>query len=227
MTLKDISKNKNWMIDIRKISGELTKTLKDNDFQDTLSNLGEVTLDNLLESGVLKEIPILGTIIGLSRSKMTIQDRLFTKKLLTFLFQLKDTNIEERKKQVDKIEKDSNYQTKVGEKLLFIIDKCEDDEKARYIGKLFQCFIQEKINYDDFLRASRCIELTHLEDLKRFIKEKWDSLEMEEAGDLIGSGLMYAIYYAPKMSYDSLEGGELKVRASYIGKKIQELLKDV
>jgi hypothetical protein len=212
------------MTDIKKVSGALTEAITDSNFQDVISNLGETTLDNLLDSGILKDIPVLGTIVGLTRSTMTIQDKLFTKKLISFLFELKATSSEDRKKQIQKIENDTNYKTKVGERLLYIIDKCEDSEKATYIGKLFQSFIEEKIDYDDFLRASRCIEQTHLEDLKRFIKEKWNKLSMEEAGDLVGAGLMVAIYSEPKIVWDSIEDGTLSVQTSYIGKKIQELL---
>lgn len=207
------------------LSDKLTQTIKDENFQDVMVNLGETSLDNLIEGGLLKDIPLLGTIVGLTRTTLTIQDKLFTKKVITFLFQLKNTTNESRKKQIDKIERDSQYKTKVGEKLLYIIDKCEDNEKASYIGKLFQCFIEEKIEYDGFLRASRCVELTFLLDLKRFIKEKWDNMDMEVGGDLVGSGLMDVIYTPGDGTWGNLgKGGTLRLYASSIGKKIQELL---
>jgi len=206
---------------------KLTETIKDNNFQDVIMNLGETALDAILDEGVLKEIPLLGSFLGLARATMSIQDKLFTKKLLTFLLQLKNTDTNSRKEQIEKIETDPNYKTKVGEKLLHIIDKCEDNEKAAYIGKLFQCYIDEKIDYEDFLRSTRCVEQTFLPDLKRFIVEQWDNMEMEEAGDLVGAGLMNAIYTPGEQTWDNVGNGTLRVRASSIGKLIQKHLSEM
>jgi len=205
---------------------KLTETIKDNNFQDVIKDLGETAIDAVLNEGVLKEIPILGSILGLGRATMSIQDKLFTKKLLAFLLQLKNTDVDSRKVQIEKIDTDPNYKTKVGEKLLHIIDKCEDSEKATYIGKLFQCYIEEKMDYENFLRASKCIELTFLHDLKGFIKDKWNNMEMEEAGDLVGAGLMAAIYTRGEQTWDNVGNGTLKVKVSPIGKLIQDLLDD-
>jgi hypothetical protein len=209
---------------MNKLSDTLTETIKDDNFQDVMVDLGETAVDSVLNEGVLKDIPILGSVFGLAKTTMSIQDKLFTKKILTFLIQLKNTEVESRKKQIEKIGTNPKYKTKVGEKLLYIIEKCEDTEKAAYIGKLFQCYIEEKLDYEDFLRASKCIELTFLYDLKRFIKEKWNNMEMEEAGDLVGSGLMTAIYTPGEQSWSNVGSGTLKVKVSNIGKQIQQLL---
>lgn len=203
---------------------KLTETIKDDNFQDVILNLGEAAIDMVLDEGILKEIPILGSVWGLAKVTMSIQDKLFTKKLLTFLLQLKNTDPDSRKQQIDKIDNDPNYKTKVGEKLLHIIDKCEDSEKAAYIGKFFQCYIEEKIKYEEFLRASKSIEMTFLYDLKRFIKENWDDMEMEEAGDLVGSGLMNAIYTPGEQTWDNVGNGTLRLKTSPIGKLIQKHL---
>src|SRR5690606_4404137 len=170
------------------ISDKLVEVIKDDNFQDTIVDLGETAIDTILEDGILRDIPFLGTIFGLTKATMSIQDKLFVKKILTFLLQLKDTDLEQRRKQIEKIDRDSKYKIKVGEKLLYIIDKCEDNEKAVYLGKLFQCYIEEKLSYEDFLRASKCIELTFLYDLKRFIKDKW--YQIDDAEDLAGAGIM-------------------------------------
>jgi hypothetical protein len=211
---------------MNKLPDTLTETIKDDNFQGVITDLGETALDAVLDEGVLKEIPLIGSIFGLAKATMSIQDKLFTKKILTFLLQLKNTDPDSRKKQIEKIDSDPEYKTKVGEKLLYIIDKCEDNEKAIYLGQLFQCYIEEKINYEDFLRASKCIELTFLYDLKRFIKDKWDNMDMEEAGDLVGSGLMVAIYTPGEQTWDKVGSGSLRVKASPIGKLIQQLLDD-
>jgi hypothetical protein len=224
INLLSLPKNYSDKLTMNTLSDALTETIKDDNFQDVMVDLGETAVDAILNEGVLKEIPILGSVFGLAKTTMSIQDKLFTKKILTFLIQLRNTEVESRKKQIEKIDTNPKYKTKVGEKLLYIIDKCEDTEKATYIGKLFQCYIEEKLDYEDFLRASKCIELTFLYDLKRFIREKWNNMEMEEAGDLVGSGLMTAIYTPGEQSWSNVGSGTLKVKVSSIGRKIQQLL---
>ena len=68
-----------------KLPDKLTETIKDDNFQDLIMDLGETAIDAVLDEGVLKEIPILGSFLGVARATMSIQDKLFTKKLLTFL----------------------------------------------------------------------------------------------------------------------------------------------
>lgn len=212
---------------MNKLPDTLTETIKDNNFQEVITNFGEIAIDSVLDEGVLKEIPLLGCFFGLAKATMSIQDKLFTKKILTFLLQLKNTDTDSRRKQVEKIDNDPEYKTKVGEKLLYIIDKCEDNEKAIYLGQLFQCYIEEQINYEDFLRASKCIELTFLQDLKRFIKEKWNNIDTDKAGELVGSGLMQIVYSPPNMGFDGgYSTGSLKAKVSIIGKIIQDLLEE-
>lgn len=203
-----------------KLPYTLTETIKDDNFQVVITDLGETAIDAVLDEGVLKEIPLFGSLFGLAKATMSIQDKLFTKKILTFLLQLKNTDKDSRRKQIEKIDSDPEYKTKVGEKLLYIIEKCEDNEKAIYLGQLFHYYIEEKIVYEDFLRASKCIELTFIFDLKRFINEKWNIMKIEEAGDLVGSGLMTTVYEPPRIGFDAYSSGSLNIKVSAIGKLI-------
>jgi hypothetical protein len=55
---------------------------------------------------LLKEIPIIGSIYKLSKAALSIRDRLFTKKLLIFISQLKDIPSQERQEIINKTETD-------------------------------------------------------------------------------------------------------------------------
>jgi len=57
----------------------------DHGLQDSTAALAEVVLDSTLDSGVLKDIPIIGTALALTRATLVIRDRLFLNKLLHFL----------------------------------------------------------------------------------------------------------------------------------------------
>ena len=62
-----------------------------------ITDVGEAIMDSALDDGILKDIPILGSIVGAGKCIKNIGDVLFTNKLIAFLTGLKDADAEERK----------------------------------------------------------------------------------------------------------------------------------
>lgn len=165
------------------------ETIKSNDLQSITKDLAEVAFDGFLKDGLIKDIPILGTIFGLGKGIMSISDRLFTKKLILFIYELKEMTFEERNKQISKIQQDSNYQDSIGEKLLMIIDKCNDSKKATWIGKLFLHCLKNEISYRDFIRCSEIINSASLYSINEIINKDYKGIPIDQEDDLISSGL--------------------------------------
>lgn len=138
------------MIELKEYSNSFEKTLKNTDLQNVSIDLAEVAIDQLIDDGVFKDIPILGTIYGVGKAALQIREILFLKKIIYFLTEIKDVPPYKREQMVETINTSEKFRTKVGEKLLFIIDRCEDYEKAQIIAKLFKAFINETIDYNDF-----------------------------------------------------------------------------
>lgn len=65
-------------------------TVVDTNLKDTVCDIGEVILDGQLEDGVLKELPIVGWFFRAAKSVLTLQDRLFLRKISKFLSSLDD-----------------------------------------------------------------------------------------------------------------------------------------
>lgn len=114
------------MNELNNISNSLEETLKDSDLQGVSINLAETFSDAVLEDGILKDIPLIGTITGLAKATFSLRERLLVKKLIYFITGLKSIDPTERNKMISKVNKSEKYKIKVGEKLLYIIDKCED-----------------------------------------------------------------------------------------------------
>ena len=185
---------------------ELVLFIKEKEIQKITTDIVESIIDSKLSESVFKEIPFLSIIFGTYNAVTSIQDKLFIKKLLTFLYELKSVSQEQRISQIIKIEDDLKYKTKVGEKLLFIISKCDDLDKSSMIGSLFKCYLEGKITYDDFLACVSCIERTPLPELINFIHGDWDELNTEGGGsELVSYGLMEIRVTQPKLkiSHDS------------------------
>lgn len=177
---------------------EISKILKNNNLRDLMTDINEVVLDSFLEDGIVKDIPILGLVSKAINFGNTIQERLYTKKLLTFLKQLENTKQEDREKEINEIDENKNYKTKVGEKLLYIINEADDCEKAGYIGILFKHFLEQTLSYVDFIRCVDCINKTNIIDLNFFIKENFlESYINSNVESYLNSGLITQEYKNP------------------------------
>ncbi|MDL1989036.1 MAG: hypothetical protein LWX08_15625, partial [Deltaproteobacteria bacterium] len=240
------------MSELNTLSNSLENTLKNSDLQNVTISIAEVFTDSLMEDGIAKDIPIIGTVIGLGKTAIGIKESLFLKKVIYFISELKNISSTKRHEMIDKIDKSGKFRTKVGEKLLYIIDKCDDHEKSQIIARLFSAFLLGTIGYDEFLRASHIVDHLMNDDLKWFIESGWEDtfnwkhnidhsnyedgyLKIDEVGNIATSGLVEIV--SPEIMIRDqddwkmtdkyiVEGSELSVRITDIGKKIKEILKD-
>ena len=151
---------------------QIIETIKNPDLIEIISDTSEVIIDSFLESGIIKDIPLIGTLYKGVKIVSSIQDRLFTIKLVNFIKQLENTDLQQRCKMIEGIEANENFKSKVGKKVLFIIDKCEDDEKAKLMGFLFKEFLEEKFTYEDFLKISNSINTLSINDINLIFLNK-------------------------------------------------------
>ena len=85
--------------------------------------------------------------------------------MLKFLFELKDIPFEKRIKFINQLveKKETN---KAGEKLMIILNRLNDIEKAKIIGRLFNHTILEEIEFEDFNRLTHIIDNAYINDIK-------------------------------------------------------------
>ncbi len=124
------------------------------------------------DSSFIRELPIVGELLALKDSVRSIQDMLFLNKIQSFLTPLEDIPEEKLLEQITRIENDPKYKTKVGEKILHIIEAAEDAEKAEICGHIFQKFIAGDIEYNLFLRATTMVRNISANDLYDFAQNE-------------------------------------------------------
>ena len=146
------------------------ETIVDSDLSGIPADLLEKSIDAIMEDGILQSIPIVRTIAGAIKTAGNIQDRLFLNKILSFLFHLKDVDAYQRQEMINNIDRSGIYQVRVGQKLLYIIDKCDDHTKSAYVARIFKAFIQRRISYSEFLRTVYAINNISSEDLQAFLQ---------------------------------------------------------
>jgi len=77
-----------------KIQDSFDLTLKNSNLQNIVSDFAELSVDSILQEGVLKDIPIVSTLISLTKVGISINDKLFLKKILYFINNIKDVPVE-------------------------------------------------------------------------------------------------------------------------------------
>lgn len=177
--------------DLDELSVDITKVLQSSDLKDLSVDVAEMTLDSITENALLREIPIVKTLLSIIEVTQNISNYLFLKKIVAFLNNIKGVSARKRKQMIAKIDNSGEYKTKVGESLLGLLDKCEDTEKASYLGTWFAAYLRGKISYGMFLCGAHIIERVFLPDLQYFIMQDEDWMMVEDAAEEIAAGLFY------------------------------------
>lgn len=154
----------------------LSKSLKETIVHSDLSEVGidfsEVLIDSALKEGVLKDLPIIGSLIKIWKAGVTVRDTLFVKKMLLFLNESSKLTEKQRKLIITSLE-DEKYYINVGEKLLSVIDRLEDNEKAIILGKAFKEFGKGNITKEEFWNISFIIDRLPL--LEILLLKDWNN----------------------------------------------------
>lgn len=178
-----------------RIDNSMIETLKESNLPSVLGDLGEITIDSIFEEGVLKELPIISTMIGLWRTGVTIRDFIFIRKLLKFLEELSEVPRQERIEMIERLEKDTDYRDKVGEEIVLLLDRLDSVEKAKFTGRAFSAYCKGYIDVDTLRRINYAIDRVLLRDLSELNKFSSDpgSVKPATLQNFINAGLAYTV----------------------------------
>lgn len=143
--------------------------IKDSELPSLSKDFAEVAVDGIMDEGVLKDLPLVGGLVGIIKFGNSINKHLSAKKIYKFLFELHNIPQEKRIKKIDEINNSRKYQSRVGEMIFELLERIESDGKPEIIGKLFSAVIEEKLDYRIFLNCAHIIKnifYYDLEDLK-------------------------------------------------------------
>ena len=102
---------------------ELLKAIKNSDIDELSFTIGKCAIDKILDENLIKDVPIIGSVVSFAKLGLQIHDYLFIKKIASFLFGLSEVTFDKRKEFIEKLENSEKDRIKVGEKLLFILDQ--------------------------------------------------------------------------------------------------------
>lgn len=168
-------------------SGPIGDEMK-KDITDLSSELLEVGIDQILDEGILRDIPILGTAIRIADIAKSVRDRLFLYKVQLFLNASDRISQAEREKFKQKLDNEPEFREKVGETLLLIIERLDSLEKPALLARLFSHLIRENITLSEFRRLAYAIDIAFIDDL-RFLMLRFGQIDNRSFAPLVRSGL--------------------------------------
>ena len=148
------------------LPAETAKSLTDSETLALAREWGEAAFDATLESGALKDAPVVGILFKLVALPWSIRDRIFLKKLSTFLPELSSVPEEKRREFRGRIDADSKLLNRVGEGILLLLDRADDMEKPALIGKAFVAYLTGKVSYDQLARMTAGIDKASISDIR-------------------------------------------------------------
>lgn len=143
------------------------------DICDTVGDLAEVGLDAVMDDGILKDIPILSTVVGLYRIGHTIRERHEIKQLALFVAELNRgcTDESKRKQLLEKLNSDTRKSKQEIEYILVVLDNYLEYEKSQMLGKIVYC-LPRRDNYMGRVRRVRINGKATCSGGQRAVKDK-------------------------------------------------------
>lgn len=149
---------------MKSVEVKLIDTIEESNLDDLGNEIAEITIDSLMDEGFLQKLPIVGIVAGIVKVSSSVRDKLLAKKILLFLRSLKSINGSKRENFTNELNKDGRSRQRVGEQLILILDHLNDMAKPEIIGNLFLAYLNENINYNQFIRISNIVNRSELSD---------------------------------------------------------------
>lgn len=162
-------------MDLQKLPDQLVESVYSPQLGDIMLELSEVGLDQLLDVGFIRDLPVVGGLAKIFKAGLDVRDRLFLAKVAKFLFGLREVPEKDRISFEKKILNDPKFKQKVGQTLVLLLDRLDDLEKPAIVGKCFSCYLSDKVTFSQFRRLSSAINLAFIDDLKALLDLKVES----------------------------------------------------
>lgn len=167
----------------------------------------ELGIDTLLESGALKDIPLVNTVVGILGAASSVRDQLLANKLLRFISQLSKIPQEERIAMVKKLNEDDKFFGRAGAALIEILDRMESEKKPEYAAKFFAAYARNEISFEELRRILVALERVPSFDIVKL--EKFSKATIEETLEMDESLLLAFVNAGLGKNNGGFDGGAI------------------
>lgn len=138
------------------------------DSTDVIGDIAELGIDSLLDDGLFKDFPIVGFLIGVTKTAQNIHDRNLLRQTLNFIKQFNSGKIDAEKLEKYRVEINANNKKAEEElgRVLIILNNNVELQKSTMLANLFRNYVNEKITWLEFCEYSEIVRMMFVNDVK-------------------------------------------------------------
>lgn len=151
-----------------KIINDLKKTLIYKDKYDLGQDILEISIDNVFENEIIKQIPVVKSLLTVGHVCNSIKQRANAKKFCEFLNELNSGSLSSEKliSHINKLNNDPKRLNEELERIIMIIDNQTNFKKTQILGRLYKAYILKDLNQDYFFELTDVLDRFFLSDLE-------------------------------------------------------------
>ncbi|MCU4156586.1 hypothetical protein J1N10_11415 [Carboxylicivirga sp. A043] len=183
------------------LENSLLKTLTTNSLE-LSGDISELTIDQFLENGLLKEIPFFSVFYKGIKTITGIRDALFGMKVYKFICEFDQIKQSDKDLILTKLESNNKERTQVAQTIIMILDKLNELDKTQTIANLVAAYGNSEISKSELNQMCTIVEKAFIDNLKEFAEMKsYDDLSQDTQVNLSSLGLMIPIIQDLKSLY--------------------------
>lgn len=201
--------------------------------EDGIKDCIELGIDSFIEDGILKDIPIVSSIVSGLKIAKNIYDRNLLTRTIEFLEELNNGTISKDKiiaHQSTIINNPKRCEEELGRVMIYL-NSFVDKEKSTMLAKLYKTYILNKINWNEFCEFAEIINRLFIQDLQILKRIKDIDIDlMFSREDEFRAERLYSLGLVV-MSFNALTWGDIKDghinsgrTISPLGKKFCEII---
>lgn len=140
-------------------------------FDTSLVDIGvdffELGIDSILQDGLLKDIPIVGTIVGVGKFAQNVHDRNLLRQSLVFINEFNNGQIAPEKiaKHRIKLQQNPHFREEEIGRVLILLNKNMDMIKSLYEAKFYAAYVDEQISWTEFCELCDITDRLFISDI--------------------------------------------------------------
>jgi hypothetical protein len=181
---------------------------------DLLQEWAQALIEVMASGTLLEHIPGARTVRSIVKGVLSVRDAVLLRKIDMFLGPLREASPDERAEMIDRLERDPNYNRRVGTHLVELLDRVDSHRKPVMLGYCFQAFMQRKIDILQLQRLTSAVErlpTLEIDAVRKFAESANNQplrsqLHPESIQALVNAGLAHWAQAAPiggSVKYDA------------------------
>ncbi len=132
---------------------QIVSSLKESLLEETIdigNEFLEIPIDQLIDNDMLRDIPIVNTLVGLGKIAMNVRDLYLIKKTVAFIASLNQNKLSKEKiaRHKAKLETDSKKLNKELEFIMVMLDRMNETQKSIIMSNMYLKYLDEKTDFD-------------------------------------------------------------------------------